>query len=192
MNTTTINLVTTAAVTAVALRLVDQPLLNFSAMGALAVFCGAKVRPLWLGLLIPLAARAVSDGVLEYRTGHGLYGSIAFDYVAYAVMFALGRLLQPRQLPSAAGTGLLAAAAFFVISNLGVWCLPHEGQYLYARTFSGLLECFTMAIPFARGTFAGDIGFSLLFFGAWQFLALPETQSAESDLRAFPKADEAP
>ena len=166
----TLVFVTVAALIAIALRLIEGPMLNFSAMGALAVLCGAIIRPVWLGLMIPLAARAITDGVLEYQTGHGLYGSIAFDYVAYAMIFGIGAVLRPKQMPAILGAGLLAAVTFFVISNFGVWCMPHDGQYLYAHSFSGLVECFRMAIPFARGTFLGDIGFTLLFFGGLNVL----------------------
>jgi len=164
-------LVTVAALIAVLLRLADRPMLNFSAMGALAVLCGSVLRPSWLGLLVPLACRAFTDCVLEYRTGHGFYGSIAFDYAAYAAMFAAGRMLQPKHVPAALGTGLLAAAIFFVVSNLGVWCMPHDGQYLYQRNLQGLRECFTMAIPFAKGTFLGDVGFTVAFVAVGQLLA---------------------
>jgi hypothetical protein len=95
-----------------------------------------------------------------------------FDYAAYVAIFALGRWIQPKHILAAFGTGLHAGAAFFLISNLGVWCMPHEaGQYLYPRTLAGLTACFVNAVPFARGTFLGDIGFTIVFIGAIQLLA---------------------
>jgi hypothetical protein len=179
-------LVTVAAMIAVLLRLADRPMLNFSAMGALAVLCGAVLRPSWLSLLVPLACRALTDCILEYRTGHGFYGSMAFDYAAYVAMFAAGRMLQPKHVPAALGTGLLAAAMFFTVSNLGVWCMPHEGQYLYERNLSGLGQCFTMALPFAKGTFLGDVGFTVAFCGAWQLMAALGLQK-QAELQPFKK-----
>lgn len=170
MKKSTIILVTVATVLAVGLRLIEGPMHNFSAMGALAVLCGAVVRPTWLGLLIPLAARLLTDSVLELRTGHGWYGSILFDYAAYVASFGIGRMIRPQRAVSALGAGLLAAISFFVISNVGVWCLPHEGMYLYSGTVAGLLECFAQAIPFARGTFLGDIGFTWAFCGMLSLL----------------------
>lgn len=170
MKKSTIILVTVAATLAIWLRLIEGPMHNFSAMGALAVLCGAVVRPTWLGLLIPLAARLLTDSVLQLQTGHGWYGSILFDYAAYAASFGIGYMIRPQRVISAFGAGLLAAISFFVISNVGVWCLPHEGMYLYPRTLAGLADCFTQAIPFARGTFVGDIGFTLAFFGMMNLL----------------------
>lgn len=184
MNRTSWIVVAAACVVAVSLRLIDRPYMNFSALGALAVLCGAVVRPAWLGILILLGCRALTDGIIEAKTGHGFYGSWMFDYAAYVVIFALGRWIQPKHIPAAFGTGLLAGAAFFLISNLGVWCMPHEGgQYLYPRTLAGLTSCFVNAIPFARGTFLGDIGFTIVFMGALQLLALTVKQEASTSTK---------
>ena len=181
MKTSTIIVVTVAAMLAIGLRLIEVPMHNFSAMGALAVLCGAVVRPAWLGLLIPLAARLLTDSVLQLQTGHGWYGSILFDYAAYAASFGIGYMIRPQRATSALGAGVLAAISFFVVSNVGVWCMPHEGMYLYPRTLAGMVDCFTQAIPFVRGTFIGDIGFTLAFFGMMNLLPgiLPSTDSSE-------------
>ena len=181
MKTSTIIVVTVAAMLAIGLRLIEVPMHNFSAMGALAVLCGAVVRPAWLGLLIPLAARLLTDSVLQLQTGHGWYGSILFDYAAYAASFGIGYMIRPQRATSALGAGVLAAISFFVVSNVGVWCMPHEGMYLYPRTLAGMVDCFTQAIPFVRGTFIGDIGFTLAFFGMMNVLPgiLPGTDSSE-------------
>jgi len=173
MNRTSWIIVAAACVVAVSLRLIDRPYMNFSAMGALAVLCGAVVRPAWLGILILLGCRTITDGIIEANTGHGFYGSWMFDYAAYIAIFAIGRWIQPKHIPAAFGTGLLAATVFFLISNLGVWCMPHEaGQYLYPQTLAGLTTCFINAVPFARGTFTGDIGFTVVFIGSMQLMAL--------------------
>jgi hypothetical protein len=176
MKRSTLMVVAAASLIAVSLRLVNLPFMNFSAVAALAVLCGSVVRPVWLGLLIPLGCRALTDCVLEYRTGHGFYGSMMFDYLAYVTIFAIGRTLQPRQWAAAAGTGLLAALTFFLISNFGVWCMPHEGQYMFPQTMSGLWNCYVMGVPFAKGTFLGDVCFTLAFVGSLQVLSLTATR----------------
>ena len=47
-----------------------------------------------------------------------------------------------------------ASFSFFIISNLGVWF------FHYPHTFSGLLTCFTLAIPFFVNSLAGDLFYS--------------------------------
>jgi hypothetical protein len=191
MKKSTIILVTVAATLAIGLRLIEGPMHNFSAMGALAVLCGAVVRPTWLGLLIVLAARLLTDSVLQLQTGHGWYGSIMFDYAAYAASFGIGYMIRPQRATAALGAGLMAAVSFFVVSNVGVWCLPHEGMYLYPRTLSGLVDCFTQAIPFAKGTFVGDVGFTLAFFGMLNLLPSLLASTESSKLNSMSESSEA-
>jgi hypothetical protein len=114
-----------------------------------------------------------------------------FDYAAYVLSFGIGRMIRPQRAASALGAGLLAAISFFVVSNVGVWCLPHEGMYLYPRTIAGLMDCFTQAIPFARGTFLGDIGFTLAFFGMMNFLPGLLTGTQSSRLETMSESSEA-
>ena len=183
MNRTSWIVVAAACVVAVALRLIDNPYMNFSALGALAVLCGAVVRPAWLAILIPLGCRVLTDIVIQTESGGGVYSSWMFVYAAYVAIFAIGRWIQPKHIPAAFAAGLLSGAAFFLISNFGEWNMPYEaGQYMYARTFSGLTTCFVKAIPFARGTFFGDVGFSVLFIGTMQRLALTRNNEASTSV----------
>lgn len=160
-----------AAVVAVVLRFVPLPIDNFSAMAALAVLSGTVVRPLWLAVCVPLAARLVSDGVLHYQTGYGFYGSMAFDYAAYLVITLAGRMVSPRSALGNVGSGLLAAVLFFLISNTGVWCMPLNGQYLYPQTVAGFRDCLVMGLPFAKGTLLGDVMMTTLYLGLVQFVS---------------------
>ncbi|MEJ7591720.1 MAG: DUF6580 family putative transport protein [Planctomycetaceae bacterium] len=112
--------------------------------------------------------RALTDGIIEAKTGHGFYGSWP-DYAAYVAIFAMGRWIQPKHIQAAIGTGLLAAVAFFLISNLA-YGMPHEaGQYRSAnarRTDNLLRECH----PICTRHVPGDIGFTVVFIGALQLL----------------------
>ena len=55
------------------------------------------------------------------------------------------------------------------------------------------MDCFTQAIPFARGTFLGDIGFTLAFVGAMNLLPgfLTDTENAKTNLQPMAKSPEA-
>jgi hypothetical protein len=167
-----------AAATAVLLRFVPQPVQNFSAMGALAVLSGTCARSHWLAFSLPLAARLVSDVILQLQSGYGFYSTMPFDYAAYGLIVFAGRLLKPQGLLQGAGTGLLSAATFFFCSNLGVWCLPFNGQYLYPQTFPGLLDCFIQALPFARGTLISDLLLTPVFLAAASLLLSARPQDS--------------
>ncbi|MFM7056373.1 MAG: DUF6580 family putative transport protein [Planctomycetota bacterium] len=173
-----------AAVTAVLLRFAPLPVQNFSGMGALAVLSGTCVRSPWMAVSLPLAARLLSDVILHLQTGYGFYSSMPFDYAAYALIVLTGRFLQPQGLLRQAGVGLVSAATFFFYSNLGVWCLPFNGEYLYPRTLPGLLDCYVQALPFARGTLISDLLLTPVFLGTASLLlsARPQTAAVVPEL----------
>lgn len=169
MNRTTWIIVASASVLAIALRIADLPWMNFSALAALFVLCGAVVRPTWLGILIPLMCRLLTDVFVSRHNGVIDVSALIFVYAAYAAIFALGRWIRPQRVSSAFGTGLLAATVFFLVTNFGSWCMPYDGvNYMYPQTLSGLFSSYVNGIPFARGTFLGDVGFTMLFIGAMQ------------------------
>ncbi|MEZ6059600.1 MAG: DUF6580 family putative transport protein [Planctomycetaceae bacterium] len=158
-----------ACAVTVLLRVIDNPVANVSGLGALALLCGSVLRHP-AAVLIPLAVRAATDTIIELRTGSGFYESWWFDYAAYAVIFSVGRFVRRRHYGSVLTGALTSAAVFFFVSNFGVWAAWPE---TYAHTLAGLIDCYTKAIPFARGTFLGDVVLSLVFFSAWNLLTVP-------------------
>lgn len=169
-------------------RIVPMPLAyNLSALGALALVSGAVVQPRWLALTLPLGCRLLTDCWIEAKTGFGFYDGMVFDYTAYGMIFGLGALLAgqgqlDRKKFSVARNALIgvlaglgSGAIFFVVSNLGVWLLAPE--HSYTRDPSGLIRCYVAAIPFAKGTFIGDLLYSGLFFGIIGMLPACSTES---------------
>ncbi len=67
---------------------------------------------------------------------------------------------------------LTGSVLFFLISNFMVWygSTPAAGNYYYPPTWSGLLRCYEMAMPFFKNQFFGDGVFSLAFFGIYALL----------------------
>ena len=59
---------------------------------------------------------------------------------------------------------LIGSLLFFIITNFAVWI---NGGYSY--TFSGLFDCYYMAIPFFKNTIAGDLCFNALLFSLFSF-----------------------
>jgi hypothetical protein len=56
---------------------------------------------------------------------------------------------------------LVSSLIFFIVTNLGVWLV--DG--LYTLDFNGLMNCFTMAIPFYKNELFSNIIFSSTLFG---------------------------
>ncbi|MDM4018387.1 DUF6580 family putative transport protein [Roseiconus lacunae] len=169
---------------AVASRFLPHPP-NFACIGALGLFAGCYVAGR-RAYLVPLLALAASDilGQMFAVSGLGFYRpeQMLFVYLGMAASVAIGRLgrrSNSAEQPSVSWqrfplTVLAASTVFFVVSNVGVWLGPW-----YATNLSGLLSCFTAAIPFYGYTIAGDFFFAGAMFGAMEL--------ARSGAAAMPK-----
>lgn len=136
---------------AVVTRLIPHPP-NWTAVGALALWSTRLFRGRWTPIAIPLAVLFVTDLILGFHsTMLGVYGG-------FALVSILGFWAHSSWARLAAGS-LMASLVFFTISNLSVWI--SEG--LYPMTVEGLLQCFTLAIPFLNHQIAGDLTFCGLF-----------------------------
>jgi hypothetical protein len=161
------------SIVAILLKLVNPNLPeNFSLFYAVAIFSGCFLRSGW-AWGIPLSTFILSD-VLGCIVDDALLGSyaitsMALNYVGIALMIACGVLLRRNQnMFYVAGASIIGAALFFVISNFGAFLDSRMG---YTRTWDGLVQCYTMAIPFARGLFSSSFMFSCAAFFAYQQIA---------------------
>ncbi len=116
---------------------------NFSPVLALFILSGFVGRGRWFSFVLPASAMMLTDLFL------GLYSSLTLTYLPLLLLVALGRLAQGKW-SHIYGLGLIGTVGFFLLSNFGVWWLGQPALYPY--TLSGLLDCYTMALPFFRAT----------------------------------------
>jgi hypothetical protein len=152
------------AVVAGLLRLVPHPW-NMAPVGALGLFGGARLRG-WLAYVLPLLVMVVTDGVLlVISLSRGTVPAVnevtPFIYASFLVNVLLGRLLTRTRSPLWIGAAAVAGSVqFFLVTNFAFWLSGY-----YGLTLAGLGECYVKAIPFYRGTLAGDVLYTGLFFG---------------------------
>ena len=142
-------------------RLVPHPP-NFVALGALALYSGARLPRRW-SWAVPLAAMAVSDVFLDFGTGR-----VAVSVMRITVYGTFGAIvLAGRALSGRAGAGRLAAfsagasAVFFTTSNFAEWAVDP----MFPKTPAGLVLCFAAAIPFFWATLGADLLGTAMLFG---------------------------
>jgi len=149
-------------------RLLPHPL-NFSPVAALALFGGARFSNRFAAYLIPLAAVWISDIFLNFAFfGRFVpfYEGALFTYIAFALIVLLGSAaLRKLSVKGLLLTSLSASLIFFVISNFGVWV----SGTLYPLNVTGLVACYSAAIPFFRNTLAGDLIYSFAVFYGFAF-----------------------
>jgi hypothetical protein len=141
---------------------------NVACVTALGLFAGCYLNGA-RAYLVPLAVLAGSDLLGQWLgiPGMGLYSPLAMGFVYAGTLAAIpvGRWIAKRQGKlRVVGGAFLASCLFFLISNLGVWATGW-----YPMTFGGLAACFTNAIPFFGYSIIGDLCFSMLLFGAWEW-----------------------
>jgi hypothetical protein len=146
-----------AIVVAAALRLVPHPP-NFSPIDAMALFSGAYLGRRALAFAAPLGAMVLSDAIL------GFYSGFWITYLAIALIVLVGSLAIRRASALRVGAGAVAASIiFFIVSNFGTWALSG----MYSQDVSGLIGCYTAAIPFVQNTAAGDLFYATILFGGF-------------------------
>ncbi len=147
---------------AVILRLIPH-FPNFAPITAIALFAGAKL-PKKFALIVPLAVMLISD----YFLG-GLHSTTLFVYTSFLISGLLGFWIRNNgKLGNIVGTSLIASIQFFIITNFGVWLMDN----MYPMTFSGLMQSYTMGIPFFRATLLGDLFYTGALFGSFALAKL--------------------
>ncbi|HEX5447722.1 MAG TPA: DUF6580 family putative transport protein [Candidatus Saccharimonadales bacterium] len=140
----------------VILRVLPHPA-NFAPVAAVAIFGGA-ILPRRLAIWAPVTAMIVSDVII------GFYNTILVTWACYALI-ALAASHWLRKPAFRRGLALTVSGSlfFFFVTNFATWLWTD----MYAHTWAGLEQCFTMALPFFRGTALGDLIYTGALFGAY-------------------------
>jgi hypothetical protein len=165
-------------VIAVAVRLLPHPW-HLTPIGAALLFFGAK-RPVreWIAPLALLGATDVYLTTMQYHMHVSVDHLVT--WVWYLAALGIGYMLVRKvDALRVVGASLASATSFFLVSNFAVWAFGN----MYAKTFAGLVQCYTMAIPFFRGTFASDLIYTPVLFSVPYALKLIEKKTAEARVR---------
>lgn len=165
---------------AVGARLLPHPP-NMVPITALALFGGVYLGKKY-ALLVPLIALFVSDVFL------GFHNLMLFVYGSFLLTGIIGLWLRKhKKLGFIVAGALVSSILFFAITNFGVWVAGN----MYPHTLTGLVESYTLAIPFFRNSLIGDLGYTGLFFGGYELvswlISKPSLKFARATLDFEPK-----
>ncbi len=158
----------------VTMRILPHPA-NFAPITAISIFGGA-VLPKRIAIWVPLAAMIVSDAII------GFYSLMPLIWACYLLIaLASSRWLRTGNLLTGIKLTVSASLFFFIVTNFGVWLTSG----MYSRTWSGLVSCYTLALPFFRNTFLSDAIYTAALFGIYALASsfIKEKQSPD-DARA--------
>ena len=153
-------------------RVIPHPY-NFTPMTAIALLSAHAFKNKWIAIGTPIISFWISDIIINNFIYAGYYGSFAlfspgvfWIYGSMACIALMGRFSLNKA--SIANVGLSSVAGsmiFFIFTNFGVWAM----SAMYAKSFAGLIQCYTFAIPFFGSTILGDLVYSTILFSSYSF-----------------------
>ncbi|MBI2027803.1 MAG: hypothetical protein HYS98_08415 [Deltaproteobacteria bacterium] len=139
-------------------RLLPHPP-NFTPILSMGLFAGAHFENKKGTFIVLLGSMLLSDLFL------GFHSTLPAIYAILGLITVLGFWLRNKtSITKIVVSSILASAVFFVLSNFAVWAM---GSY-YPKTWVGIVECYTLAIPFFGNTLASTLLYSAAIFGAYQ------------------------
>ena len=131
-------------------RLIPHPP-NFTPILAISVFAGIKFKDNLFSYLVPVFAMLVSDAIIGFHNG------MIIIYLAIVLSAYISRRFNTIN-TSVLGSCIL----FYLITNFQVWVMSSS----YPKSLNGILECYTLAIPFLGMTLLSTFFYSyILFYG---------------------------
>jgi hypothetical protein len=142
----------------VLMRVMPHPA-NFAPIAALAIF-GGSVLPKKVAIWVPLGAMMISDAFI------GFYSLMPLIWACYLVIaLASSRWLRSPSFTRVGTMTISASVFFYIVTNFGVWATSG----MYAHTLSGLVNCYTLALPFFRNTLLSDAIYTSAIFGIYSY-----------------------
>lgn len=153
---------------------------NFAPIAAMALFGGTYLNKKY-SLAIVFATMLLSDYLLLYVHPFSpqlinlskiypltalLHSTTLFVYGSFMLISLLGIWIKEhKSAKNIFSACLFSSILFFIITNFGVWATG-----AYARNLSGLWESYVMGIPFFKNTVSGDLFYTGVFFGSYEFI----------------------
>ena len=140
-------------------RLIPHPP-NFTPILAISVFAGIKFKDNLFSYLVPVFAMLVSDAIIGFHNG------MIIIYLAIVLSARISRRFNTIN-TSVLGSCIL----FYLITNFQVWVMSSS----YPKSLNGILECYTLAIPFLGMTLLSTFFYSYVLFYGYSFLSKIQT-----------------
>lgn len=159
-------------------RVWDTRPMGFAPQIAMALFAGSVIKDKRFAFLFPILSLFISDLLYQFLYSQGLttikgfYSGQISNYIVIASVTVIGFFINKNKIGQIFAGSLAGAAYFFLVSNFTVWIgggLDINNQP-YPRSFSGLMLCYTEALPFFKWSVLSTLLFNGAFFGSFYLL----------------------
>ena len=132
---------------------------NFTAVGAIALFGGTYLPNKKLAFIVPFVAMLLTDLII------GFHPTMWAVYLSFGLIVLIGiQISKNKKVTNILFATISSSLLFFIITNFAQWL----SDPFYAKTSAGLVQCFTMAIPFFGYTALGDLFYVGILFGIYE------------------------
>ena len=140
---------------------------NVTPLGGSCLFAGSRISGFW-AYLLPLVVMLATDPFVG-----GFTAATPVIYACFLINVWIGRRMLRSVTPiRVGGAAFLCSLQFFLLTNFALWAgAVARHSPFYAPGLSGLLSCYTLALPFWGRTLAGDLFFSAAIFGLYELLS---------------------
>ena len=147
-------------------RLLPHPM-NFAPVTAIALFAGVYLNKKY-AFIIPIAALIISDIIIGfYPYVYWVYGTmLLISLIGIWMKSNINNVNGGKKIGYIAASTLVSSVIFFIVTNFGVWT---SGMF-YEMSFSGLMQCYALAIPFFRNSLLGDVVYTAAIFGLYELI----------------------
>lgn len=136
-------------------RLIPHPP-NFTPILAISVFSGIKFKSNLFSYFVPVLAMFLSDAIIGFHSGMYLI------YATLIIAAAVSKRFNNLNLAA-----LSSSFLFFLITNFHVWVISS----IYPKTLLGIIECYTLALPFFAMTLLSTFFFTYSLFYGFSYLS---------------------
>lgn len=137
---------------------------NFAPIAAIAIFSG-----IYLGRNYALVLPAVTMFLGDLFLGFYAWPLMLTVYGSYLVIGLLGVFISKhKSLEIILASSLVSSVFFFITTNWAVW----QFSPWYDKNIAGLVNCYTLALPFLRGTLLSDLFYVIILVGGFELVAI--------------------
>ena len=159
-------------------RVWDSRPMGFAPQIAMALFAGSISKDKRFAFLFPILSLFISDLLYQFLYSQGLstikgfYSGQWQNYLLIASITIIGFFINKNKIGQILVGSLAGAVYFFIISNFMVWIGGgwDINNQPYPRSFSGLMLCYTEAMPFFKWSVLSTLLFNGIFFGSFYLL----------------------
>ena len=159
-------------------RVWDSRPMGFAPQIAMALFAGSISKDKRFAFLFPVLSLFISDLIYQIlyiqglSTIKGFYSGQWQNYLLIASITIIGFFINKNKIGQIFIGSLAGAVYFFLISNFMVWVGGgwDINNQPYPRSFSGLMLCYTEALPFFKWSVLSTLLFNGIFFGSFYLL----------------------